>query len=161
MTGRALIGLLAGALSSLPALEQPASARSVAASSGAVFSFEDLELEDCLTFDFETGAMISSCVTAVSVPLPVDRSGSKTLTFSGRNPEPDWGEILAGGGVCWAVGSDRFGTSISVSPSEHIPFGETVDFGTTDAVAVPSKGVFVATCVIHAGIELYELDYAP
>src|SRR5688572_20284045 len=121
MVQRSSIALLLGSALLLPALEQPASARSVSASSGAVFPDEEGDLEDCLRLNINTGAMISGCTTVVSVPLPIDGSGSKTVTFTGRNPGPFSLPDLFNMAECFAFGSDRFGTAISVSPGVPVP----------------------------------------
>lgn len=152
------MGLLLGAGLLLPMLEERATARSVSASTAAVFPPPHLVGERCAEFDFTTGALVAACDATVIVPLTTDRSGTKTLTFTAR---ADFPVPSSGGPACRAVATDRFGTSFSASPFIEFPTGSPeFESQTTAAVAVPSRGIFVAHCIVNEGTELAEFDYA-
>jgi len=160
MNRRITIGVLASVGLLLPTLEGPAAARSVSAAAGAIFTTGEPDwIQDCLEFDYETGAVRSSCLTQISVPLAVDNAGTKAATFSGRNPAPLPEEIVDEA-RCFAVASDRLVTTISRSRYELILTRvNSVPSHTTDSVAVPSGGVFGVDCILNTNTELYAFDY--
>jgi hypothetical protein len=149
MNKRIAIGLLASTAFLLPALETPASARSVSATTGKARFIEDTA---CFRFSYLTGAVTSTCAADFIVPLTVDTSGSKAITFRSR---ADGGGLKA----CRAVANDRFGTALSASAWVPVPWSSNYVTETTGTVSVPAMGVFLADCIASDGTELMEFDY--
>jgi len=156
MNRRVSIGLCAAAGLLLAALE-PAVARSVSAAAGGVEFGAILNFRDS-RYSYSTGAVLvlQDLVTYLA-SLPTDRSGSKTLTITGR-AETELPDHLQS--RCRATAWDRFGGSLSVSPTELLPVSSDFESITLDPVVVPSMGAFVLRCYLKEGSELLEFDYS-
>ncbi len=144
MNRRFSIGVLAAVGLLLPTLEGPAAARSVLASTAAIPGNIVVESEDCLAFNYDNGALVSGCHTVITLPLTVDNSGNKSVTFTARNPAPLPDEMFVPA-VCGSYGMDRFGTAISDSPDYFLEVGQTIVSIRMDPVVVPSMGCWWRT----------------
>jgi len=149
MVKRISIGLLASAALFVLALEGGASARSVSASTGKARYRTDTP---CFSYSFTTGVVTSSCTSDFIVPLTTDHSGTKSLAVTGKATGP-------GAAICRAVANNRFATALSASQFVEIPVSTSYVQVRTGSVSVPSKGVFLADCIVNNGTRLSEFDY--
>jgi len=134
----------------MPAVSEPASARSATASAGWARRSVD---SSCFSFSASTGAVTGSCRADYIVPLFVDHAGTKTLSFSSRVHTPSVAR-------CRAAAIDHQATTYSASPFVHFPVGGTYQVRTTGSVSVPSMGVFLADCILINGARMSEFNYA-
>jgi hypothetical protein len=107
---------------------------------------------NCFTSSFNTCGVTSSCNADLLVPLTVDASGVKSVTYTRG--------ATAAGAICRLVSNNLLGTAVSVSGFDPIPAngGACVPF-TFPAISV--AGVLFLDCITNPGTNLCAVAHTP
>ena len=106
----------------------------------------------CFDSNFDTCAVTSSCKADLLVPLTVDATGAKSVTYTRG--------ATAAGALCRVVSNNLLGTAVSATAFDSIPTtGGTCTAFTFPPIAV--AGVLFLDCITNPGTTVCAVAHTP